>query len=137
MTDEIIKLLDELAKRLGIVIDWTSENVMPYLTNLFERFVDYKIAENVFPLVLFAILMFITISLAKRITNDIRNKKESLFVVKIYNYEPSVFGGVSLVCLTIADVILLIVSLISITNLIELMFVPELYVAEWLKMQVN
>ena len=137
MTDEIIKLLDELAKRFGVAIDWTSENVMPSLTDLFERFVAYKIVDNIIPLILFAILMFITISLAKRITNDIYNKKESLFVVKIYDYEPSVFGGVSLVCLTVADVILLIVSLISITNLLELMFVPELYVAGWLTTQVN
>lgn len=31
MSDEIIKILDDLGQRFGVVIDWSSENVMPYL----------------------------------------------------------------------------------------------------------
>ena len=33
MSDEIIKVIDELGKRFGIVIDWSSENVLPYILN--------------------------------------------------------------------------------------------------------
>lgn len=33
MTAEgIIQVLDELFKRLGIAVDWTTENIMPYIT---------------------------------------------------------------------------------------------------------
>lgn len=33
MTAEgIIQILDELFKRLGIAVDWTTENIMPYIT---------------------------------------------------------------------------------------------------------
>ena len=42
MSEEIIKILDEIAKRFGIAIDWTSENVMPYVTDLFGRIVMYN-----------------------------------------------------------------------------------------------
>ena len=31
MSDEIIKVLDDLSDRVGITIDWTSQNVLPYL----------------------------------------------------------------------------------------------------------
>ena len=31
MSNEIIKVLDALSDKLGIAVDWTSENVLPYL----------------------------------------------------------------------------------------------------------
>jgi len=47
MTDEIIKLLDDLSKRFGIVIDWSSENIIPYLEKLCDKYVTYEIATSV------------------------------------------------------------------------------------------
>ena len=31
MADEIIKVLDDLSQRFGIAVDWSSQNMMPYL----------------------------------------------------------------------------------------------------------
>lgn len=42
MSEEIIKVLDELGKRFGVAIDWTNQNIMPYLQELFKRFIRYK-----------------------------------------------------------------------------------------------
>ena len=38
-SSEIITLIDELAARFGIIIDWSAENIMPYLTDLGTRFI--------------------------------------------------------------------------------------------------
>lgn len=35
MRDEIIKVLDDLSERLGIAVDWTSQNVLPYLQEIY------------------------------------------------------------------------------------------------------
>ena len=40
---EIIAILDYLCQRFGIAIDWTSDNVMPYIQDLGERFIQYEI----------------------------------------------------------------------------------------------
>lgn len=48
MADEIIKVLDELAARMGVVIDWSTENVLPYVTELGEKLVRFKLVESVF-----------------------------------------------------------------------------------------
>lgn len=32
VSDQIINVLDALCEKFGLVIDWTSENVVPYLT---------------------------------------------------------------------------------------------------------
>ena len=47
MSDEIIKLLDDLGQRFGIVIDWSSENVMPYIQGLISRYVNYEVMTSV------------------------------------------------------------------------------------------
>lgn len=46
MSQEIIKVLDEFGKRFGMVIDWTSENVIPYLEYLGGRYVNWQLVSN-------------------------------------------------------------------------------------------
>lgn len=31
MSEEVIKILDTIAEKFGLAIDWTSANVLPYL----------------------------------------------------------------------------------------------------------
>ena len=47
MSDEIIKILDDLGRRFGIVIDWSSENVMPYLQDLMSRYIKYETMTSI------------------------------------------------------------------------------------------
>lgn len=47
MSDEIIKILDDLGRRFGIMIDWSSENVLPYLQDLMSRYVNYEVMTSV------------------------------------------------------------------------------------------
>lgn len=42
MSEEIIKVLDELGKRFGVVIDWSNQNIIPYLQELLKRFICYR-----------------------------------------------------------------------------------------------
>ena len=45
-SSELITVLNYLAQKLGIVIDWTSDNVMPYIENLCARFIEYEILNS-------------------------------------------------------------------------------------------
>lgn len=74
MSDEVIKILDDLAKRFGMTIDWTSKNVTPYLKDLMGRFATYKMYENIVFLVVsivaFILLLVLFIKLVKMIKKD-------------------------------------------------------------------
>ena len=59
MSEEIIKVLDELGKRFGIVIDWSNQNIIPYLQELLKRFICYR---NITACVWIIILIAMTIS---------------------------------------------------------------------------
>lgn len=47
MSEEIIKVLDALAEKFGLAVDWTSANVIPYLEQICGKYVNYEIATSV------------------------------------------------------------------------------------------
>ena len=55
---QFIEIIDAIAERIGVVVDWTSKNTMPYLEDLMHRLVKFEIASSIFWLIL---LMFVLI----------------------------------------------------------------------------
>ena len=47
VSDQIIQVLDALCEKFGMAIDWTSANVIPYLTTLFTKLVTWEIWTSV------------------------------------------------------------------------------------------
>lgn len=45
-SEEIIEVLDYMGEKMGIAIDWSNQNVMPYLETLFEKYIDWEIATS-------------------------------------------------------------------------------------------
>lgn len=46
MEGNINEAINILADKFGIAIDWTSDNVIPYLKDILERVVQYKVLTN-------------------------------------------------------------------------------------------
>lgn len=67
ISDEIIKVLEYLCDKIGITIDWTSNNVLPYLEQICEKFIKYEIGASIGWIVIaivFVILGFILMKTA-------------------------------------------------------------------------
>lgn len=47
ISDEIIKVLEYLCTKVGITIDWTNSNVLPYLEQLCDKFVKWEIGTSI------------------------------------------------------------------------------------------
>lgn len=67
LSTEIIRVLDQICWRLGIAIDWTADNVLPYVEDLCSRYVEYEIYTStawcvafLFILILCAIMWLIS-----------------------------------------------------------------------------
>ena len=81
MSDEIIKLLDDLGRRFGIVIDWSSENVMPYLQDLMSRYINYEIITSIVWLIVLVVCCTgMVIAIPRLITYE-RERNESDCIV--------------------------------------------------------
>lgn len=48
VSEQIISVIDNLCQKFGIVIDWTSENVIPYLEVLCGKFIKWEITTSIF-----------------------------------------------------------------------------------------
>ena len=59
MSEEVIKILDALAEKFGLAIDWTSANVLPYLQQLCGKYVTYEIATSVMWMLIGICLLFV------------------------------------------------------------------------------
>lgn len=57
MTSEIIEVLDDLSRRFGIAIDWTSFNMLPYLQTLTRKYANYILATSSLELVVGVLLL--------------------------------------------------------------------------------
>ena len=44
VSSQIIEVLEHLGSKFGIVIDWTAENVLPYLEQLAGKYINWEIA---------------------------------------------------------------------------------------------
>lgn len=62
MSEEIIKVLNDLGERFGIAIDWTSQNIMPYLEDLASRYIAYNNLIAIVQIVISVILIIIGIA---------------------------------------------------------------------------
>lgn len=74
MSNEMINALNKLAEKFGIVIDWTSDNLAPYLTDLYGRIVTYNrfiyTAGEIFGLVVMIICGVLIYRMYKRAQNN-------------------------------------------------------------------
>ena len=48
MSEEtIIRIIDVLAEKMGILVDYSRENIIPYARDLTERYIDYIIINDI------------------------------------------------------------------------------------------
>ena len=138
MSEEIIKVLDYLGEKFGVAIDWTQENVLPYLQDLLSRFAGYRITVSVFWIIAAIAGCFLTGYLGKRMVASLKTAREKkvdtlLFETWGDSINPTVLG-----IFAILGSIALVVTSICVffcfaEELIKWIFIPELPMIEYLK----
>ena len=58
-SDQIIAVLDDLCRRFGVVIDWTSQNIAPYLAELSEKFIAFEVKTSWFWIIFMSSLVVV------------------------------------------------------------------------------
>lgn len=127
MSDEIIKVLDDLSKRFGIAIDWSSANIMPYLQDLMARIVKYETYTSIAWLVLGAIILLIGLYFIRKAIKFLKSEEpdsEIFFVVSMIITIFSLMAGPSIIFTQVDDII-------------EINTIPEKYIIEQIQYYKN
>ena len=51
MSSEASEVLNTLGEKFGLFVDWSQQNVQPYIEDLMQRVTQYKIVSNICGLV--------------------------------------------------------------------------------------
>lgn len=127
MSNEIIKVLDHLCDKFGIAIDWSSNNVMPYLQDLMVRITKYAIYTNILWLVMSILIISATVFALVKI---IKVARESV-------YDWDFIVAISSLIGSIIIIIFFITGMYACQNLIEVNTVPEKYMIEMIRNNVS
>lgn len=79
VSDEIIKVLEYLSEKLGVTIDWTSNNVLPYVEQLCTKFVKWEIGTSIGWIVIMIISVIIGLIFSKAV--DLCGVEKGIFWV--------------------------------------------------------
>lgn len=133
MSDEIIKVIDELGKRFGIVIDWSNENVLPYLQELAHRFIIYKTAIGIMTIVISVILIIIFGIGMKKLLEWRKSEKfsENTWDDDLFIFLLAMIGCVIGICIAAGVIIG------NTAGIIQNLTIPELTILEYIKPMVG
>ena len=83
MSKEIIEVLDALSERLGMSIDWTQNNIIPYLQEICDKYVNYEIATSIVWIVVGIILLIVAVLVIKKLNTDNDLEDDDIFLLII------------------------------------------------------
>lgn len=138
MSQEIINVLNYLGEQLGIVIDWTSENVWPQVMDILGRYRLFELVSVGFWVLVEIAMLIAAVVIFKKLLKGYINIKGSdesnlFWAHGYYGIGPS---GLSIALMVIGAffAILSIATFsIDIGNLFKWLIVPEIKYLEMLK----
>ena len=140
MNEEIIKVLDYICGKLGLAIDWTAENVMPQVIDIFSRYRIYEIVRNSMCLALCFGMVVVFFMLWKKVINCRKicmQEKRDNFWWETLSYSDSAGMEPATILLTIITCIVAIAFLCIVcscaNSIMQWTFVPEVKILEMLK----
>jgi hypothetical protein len=130
VSEQIIQVIDALCEKFGIAIDWTAENVLPYLTTLCEKLIKYKIFTSTTSMTVSVLIIIGLIIGAFKLVPIFSKKIEEQGLYEEGWSFAAIISGIA-ACLVMLFCIITIIC--SFDILAKCIFFPELYVVEYIK----
>lgn len=122
-SEQFINILNFIGQQIGVAVDWTSDNAMPYLKDLVGRYVNYEVASSIVTIILMLVLL-VAVSLALRFIT--KKYKEYHF-----EYEfPFMIGWLVFAIVLILALIVILSEISDISDIIKALTIPEQLIIE-------
>ena len=126
ISEQIIQVIDNLCMKLGIAINWTGENVIPYLEVLCKKLIIYEIATSAMWILLIWVLFGVSAIALKKMHPWLMKKfdeeyEDGYMILDLVLWGVTIFLGAAIVCVTCVQAI----------DIIKCLTFPEMYVFEY------
>ena len=130
VSDEIIKVLDAVCEKFGVAIDWTSENVLPYLQELCNKCISYELWTTVLSIVAELLLIVGFVFLVYKTFKEDKNGNNWWGIV--YRNDFEVLFTIGLVLYGVISAIMLFCIFFDLTQIITCLTFPEKVILEFI-----
>ena len=134
ISEQVIKVLDVVCDKFGIAIDWTSNNVMPYLQQVGNKIITYDICVSIMWLVIGSAIPLTVAILIKKFLN--KKKLEAKETINDYYYTDGSLDDGAEFCYAIIIVLIIIAIVLTVNNIqsiIQDIVFPEKTLIEFIK----
>lgn len=108
VSNQIIEVLNALCEKFGVAIDWTGQNVMPYVQELMKKIVNYELWTSVGWFLIWVAFIFVFFKLIYWYVKNQNNESNIILDFLNWNKEFIVlflfFGGILTIIATIGIV---------------------------------
>lgn len=131
VSEQIIQVIDALCEKFGIVVDWTNENVVPYLEILCGKLITYEIATSIVWMVIMILISVASIVATKKFYPTFKDGWER----NARSYDDvgwqvgSVFAIIGIIVVNFSTICVLGTQIMDI---IKCTVFPEMYVFEYI-----
>ena len=131
VSEQIIQVINTLCEKFGIAVDWTTQNIIPYIATLCGKLVTYEICTSIVWMVIMIALSIGSIVATKKLTPIFKKKIEE--DKKIYlGGDWDIAAGFAIAGLIIINLVSLIVIGKQTMDIIKCITFPEMYIFEYI-----
>ena len=134
VSEQIIQVIDALCEKFGIAINWTGENVLPYLEMLCGKLITYEIVTSIFWIIFMSALSITAILLTKKFYPIFKKGIEGQSYCEVGWSVASFFA---IICLVILYISSACVICAQIMDIIECSMFPEKYIFEYISDRIG
>lgn len=117
VSNQVIEVMEYLGQKLGIAVDFTSENVIPYAQQLCEKYIKYETATSIAWFIFGILLVIIGVAIT---IFGMNSGAEELSILSI----PMLIVGVAILGSQISDIL-------------KCYYFPEMKIYEFLRNKIN
>lgn len=133
MSEEVIKILDDLGQRFGIAIDWSSQNILPYLQDLMTRLIQYKNVQAILWIVVSVIVFILVGIILKVVLKYIDKYYDRDEYSSVYDEDRAIAKVFAWFIAGIFIFAFILVIILNIRGLIQNIYLPEATIIEYIK----
>lgn len=142
MSQQIIEVLEYLFEKFGIAIDWTAENILPYVQELGGKVVTYKIVSHAIGVFILTLLFIVGVVFVEKIIKSFITCKQNGQDNPLWDYyssgcDPTNLCFISIIVSTFVIMVGVIGLCCTIPELLEWIIIPEIQLVEYVSDLMN
>ena len=134
VSEQIIQVIDALCEKFGIAIDWTTQNIIPYVETLCGKLITYEIGTSIAWMAIMILLSIGSIIATKKLTPTF---KKGLKEQGTWDDGWTIATTLAIIGLVVLNLATIIVVGVQTMDIIKCTTFPEMYIFEYISMLIQ